>query len=98
MAMGFYIRYESILLSTFSLPGLMIFLIEGLLTCIIAAILFFLITDFPEQSTFLTKEEKEFIRERLRNDVGTSAIDEAVTLKDVGACLMDCNLVLSYVF
>ena len=54
-------------------------------------ILFFLITDFPEQSKFFPEEEMRFIKERLRQDVGESAIDEAVTLKDVGACIMDCK-------
>lgn len=91
MAMDFYIGYESMLLCTMPLPELMVSPIEGLLTCIIAAIFFFLITDFPEQSNFLTEEEKDFIRERLQQDVGTSAIDETVTLKDVGVCLIDCK-------
>ena len=91
MAMGFHIGYELLYTLALPLPDLIVFPIEGLLTCIIAAIFFFVIADFPEQSNYLTEEEKNFIRERLRQDVGTSAIDEAVTLRDVGVCLMDCK-------
>lgn len=60
------------------------------MTCIIALVFFFLIADFPEQSTFLSEEEKQFVNARLHQDVGNSAIDEKVTAKDIWDALKDC--------
>ena len=61
---------------------------------VIALTLFTQIADFPEQSTFLTEEEKEFVKARLQQDVGKSAIDEKFTLKDVLHALGDYRLIL----
>ncbi|KAF8427724.1 MFS general substrate transporter [Tirmania nivea] len=74
-----------------------VFILEGVLTMVIALTFFTLIADFPEQSTFLTEEEKEFVKARLRHDVGNSAIDEKVTLKDVLRALGDYRLFLGAV-
>jgi len=71
-----------------------VFILEGLLTCMISAILYFLITDFPEKSKFLTEEEKQFVKARLQDDMGTQIMDERVTFKDIWACLMDYRLTL----
>lgn len=64
---------------------------------VIALTNFTLIADFPEQSTFLTEEEKEFVKARLQQDVGKSAIDEKATLKDVLHALGDYRLILGAV-
>lgn len=61
---------------------------------VIALIFFFFIADFPEQATFLTKEEKEFVKARLQEDVGDSGIHEKVTMKDVWDALTDYRLII----
>jgi len=61
---------------------------------VISLTVFSLIPDFPEYSTFLTEEEKKFVKARLQQDVGKSAIGEKVTLKDVLHTLGDYRLVL----
>ena len=49
-----------------------IFILEGLLTAVLALISFFLIPDFPEDVKWLTAEEKLYMQERLlsRHDGG----------------------------
>ena len=43
-----------------------IFILEGILTVLVALVAFFTIYDFPETAKFLTKEEKEWVIHRLR--------------------------------
>ncbi|KAH8702563.1 putative MFS transporter [Talaromyces proteolyticus] len=59
-----------------------IFIIEGLLTIVIAVIAFWIIPDFPETVTWLNEEERSFIKAKLENDVGKSTHSRSITLKD----------------
>ncbi|KAL1756348.1 major facilitator superfamily domain-containing protein [Schizophyllum commune] len=59
-----------------------VFIIEGLVTAVVAIAWFFLLPDFPEESKFLTEEEKEWVRTRLSQDVGESEIEEKTTWRD----------------
>ena len=43
-----------------------IFILEGLLTVVVAGISFFILYDFPETATFLTEEERAWVVHRLR--------------------------------
>lgn len=43
-----------------------IFILEGLLTVIVAFLAFFVLHDFPETATFLTEEERAFVVYRLK--------------------------------
>ena len=45
-----------------------IFFIEGAMTCVAAIIAFFFLPPFPEQSKFLSEEEKDWLLKRLRDD------------------------------
>jgi len=45
-----------------------IFLIEGLMTTVIAFTAYFFMHDYPESSTFLTEDEREFIVHTIRDD------------------------------
>ncbi|KAL6877639.1 major facilitator superfamily domain-containing protein [Trichoderma longibrachiatum] len=49
-----------------------IFIIEGAITCTFAIIAAFLIVDWPQQTRYLTTEEKELLRRRLAADVDES--------------------------
>ncbi|KKA21914.1 hypothetical protein T310_4078 [Rasamsonia emersonii CBS 393.64] len=60
-----------------------VFIIEGLLTCVISFIWFFAIPDFPEEVKWLNEEEREFIKEKLARDVGKSAHHRSLTWRDV---------------
>ncbi|KAH8703055.1 MFS nicotinic acid transporter Tna1 [Talaromyces proteolyticus] len=44
-----------------------IFILEGLATVVVGFISFFVIHDFPETASFLTKDEREWVVARLRN-------------------------------
>jgi MFS family permease len=66
-----------------------IFIIEGLLTCVIAMALFFLIPDFPERARWVTEDERVYVKARLRADQGRSAADRKITARDVGRVYKD---------
>ncbi|KAI0647386.1 MFS general substrate transporter [Trametes meyenii] len=71
-----------------------IFIIEGLATCVVSAILFFAISDFPEEVAWLTKEEKEFVKARLYEDVGHSKRHEPLTPKSVLEVFKDWKIIV----
>ncbi|ETN46418.1 uncharacterized protein HMPREF1541_00602 [Cyphellophora europaea CBS 101466] len=50
-----------------------IFLLEGIVTCVVAAVLPWTLPDSPATASFLTPEERDFIARRLVQDSGTSA-------------------------
>ncbi|KAJ6003003.1 hypothetical protein N7451_005550 [Penicillium sp. IBT 35674x] len=52
-----------------------IFLIEGLLTCVVAIALKYFVVDWPETSKFLTEEERVLLSRRLTADVATAKMD-----------------------
>ncbi|KAL3462760.1 MFS transporter [Aspergillus heterothallicus] len=52
-----------------------VFIIESILTCVVAAGCFFVLPDFPEQATWLTDEERRALQKKLSRD--TSGIDSA---------------------
>ncbi|OJJ48844.1 hypothetical protein ASPZODRAFT_149834 [Penicilliopsis zonata CBS 506.65] len=60
-----------------------IFILEGTLTCIVSFIWFFVIPDFPEDVKWLTAEEREFLQAKLSKDVGKSAHDTKIGLREV---------------
>ena len=65
--------------------------LEGTLTCLVAILFFFLISDFPEEVKWLTPEEKQFVKDRLYADVGHSQSDEKLTFKSTLEVLKDCK-------
>ncbi|KAF2787424.1 MFS general substrate transporter [Melanomma pulvis-pyrius CBS 109.77] len=58
-----------------------IFILEGILTVVVAFIAFFTLHDFPETATFLTEEERAFIVYRLKYQ-GHQAGDEVKVAQD----------------
>lgn len=56
-----------------------------------AFLLYFIISDFPEEASWLTPEEKAFVKARLEDDVGRSGRDEKVNMKDVLRVVTDCE-------
>ena len=66
-----------------------IFIIEGLLTCVVSFLFFFVIPDFPENARFLSAGEKRFVQHRLEEDQGRAALDRKITVRDVGNVFKD---------
>ncbi|TVY78318.1 putative transporter [Lachnellula suecica] len=52
-----------------------IFIIEGLLTTVVAIGFKFIVVDWPETSSFLTTEERELLQKRLTRDTGEARMD-----------------------
>ena len=52
-----------------------IFIIEGVLTVVAAAVSKFLIVDWPETSKFLTEDERKMLLCRLQRDVAEARMD-----------------------
>ncbi|PHH85360.1 hypothetical protein CDD83_542 [Cordyceps sp. RAO-2017] len=71
-----------------------IFLVEGAITVFTSFFFFFLLPDFPEDSSWLSPAERDFVAARLRLDQGRSAVERAVTLRDVAAVLSDHKVLL----
>ncbi|OGM50571.1 MFS transporter, partial [Aspergillus bombycis] len=69
-----------------------VFIIEGVLTCVVAIICYFLVTDFPEDAKWLTDEEREFVREKLAADTGKAAPDAQLSLRDVLGVFKDYKI------
>ncbi len=72
------------------------FLVEGAATVLVSFILYFTISDFPEEAKWLSQEEKEFVKARLYEDVGESRRDEPLTVKSVLAVFKDCTYALAF--
>lgn len=71
-----------------------IFILEGGFTFLAACALWFLLPDFPEESTWLSSEEKDYVAARLRIDQGPSARDRRITLADVGGVFKDYKVII----
>lgn len=71
-----------------------IFIIEGGLTVFVSFFFFFLLPSFPEESKWLTKDEKAYVTARLHADQGRSAVERKITLKDVGNIFKDYKVVV----
>lgn len=68
-----------------------VFIIEGLITCVVAIIFFFLLPGFPEDAKWLTEEEREFMRVKLAKDTGGAGHHAKIGLRDVLDVFKDCR-------
>ncbi|THV07658.1 MFS general substrate transporter [Dendrothele bispora CBS 962.96] len=66
-----------------------IFIIEGLLTIVIALFSYWVIQDFPESAKFISEEERVFIIRRLQEDMRLSAAGENYKKKYIWQSLAD---------
>ncbi|KAJ5263564.1 hypothetical protein N7478_011169 [Penicillium angulare] len=71
-----------------------VFIIEGCITCVAAFILFFCMPDFPEDSKWLTDEEREFVQAKLAKDVGKSAHHVNIGLRQVLDVFKDYKIII----
>ena len=54
-----------------------VFILEGILTCVASIALFYCISNFPENATWLKDEEREFVERRLVADQGDSGFQHS---------------------
>lgn len=59
-----------------------LFILEGLLTIVLAVIWFWMLPDFPETVSWLTEEERSFLKVKLEKDVGKSAHSQTISFRD----------------
>lgn len=71
-----------------------LFVVEGIVTCLIGIVFFFVMPNFPEDTKWLTDEEREYVKARLEAEQGNSGIDLAVRPRDVWDALRDPKIVL----
>ena len=65
------------------------------MTIALAFIVFFLISEFPEEAKWLSDDEKAFVKARLAEDMGDSQLDAQYTWRDVIGVLKDPKVILS---
>lgn len=58
-----------------------IFILEGLLSIVVAAAAFFLVSDFPEEATWLSQRERDFVLQWTQSD--NTASEESVSFRDI---------------
>ncbi|EQL00814.1 major facilitator superfamily transporter [Ophiocordyceps sinensis CO18] len=71
-----------------------IFIVEGAITVLASLFFFFLLPDFPEDSAWLSADEKEYVAARLRLDQGGAGPERSVSLRDVVEVLSDYRVLL----
>lgn len=72
-----------------------IFILEGCATVLFAVIFFFTLPNFPEESKWLSEEEKAYVAARLRADQGRSARERTITGSDVARVLKDYKVLVA---
>lgn len=70
-----------------------IFILEGALTVFASFFFYFLLPNFPEDVKWLDKEEREYVKARLEADVGRSAAERPITIRDVGNFFKDYKVI-----
>ncbi|KXJ97459.1 major facilitator superfamily domain-containing protein [Microdochium bolleyi] len=71
-----------------------IFILEGVLTCLVAFIFYPFFPTFPEEATFLTEEERAYVKLRLQRDTGNSAAERKTSFRDVLTVMKDYRIYL----
>ncbi|RYP59035.1 hypothetical protein DL771_011028 [Monosporascus sp. 5C6A] len=66
-----------------------IFILEGILTCAVALLFFFIFPSFPEQAQWLNEEERAYVKARLQADTGRNAAERKVSFRDFLTVMKD---------
>ncbi|GAB1320787.1 High-affinity nicotinic acid transporter [Madurella fahalii] len=69
-----------------------IFILEGCVTVLVGLVFLFTFPSFPEQSTWLRDDEREFVKARLRADQGNSGAERRITPRDVITVMSDYKI------
>lgn len=66
-----------------------IFILEGILTCVVALVFFVIFPSFPEEAKWLKEDERAYIKARLQADQGHNAAERKITFHDVVTVMKD---------
>lgn len=72
-----------------------IFILEGAVTIVAAFIFYFLLPEFPEESKWLSEEEKAYLTSRLRAEQGASSHEAKISWFDVKGMFTDIKMYAS---
>ena len=64
---------------------------EGVFTCVVGVLFYFIISDFPEEALWLTQEKRDFVKARLHEDVGASHRHKPLSVKDTLNIIKECK-------
>ncbi|KAL2047243.1 hypothetical protein N7G274_001262 [Stereocaulon virgatum] len=70
-----------------------VFMLEGLLSCILSIAAFFLIANFPEHANWLSEDERAFVVARLAADEGSSGVDERISWQGILETFKDWKMI-----
>ncbi|KAI0333567.1 major facilitator protein [Cubamyces sp. BRFM 1775] len=73
--------------------GLVVAIVEGILTAVGAALAYLVLPDFPEDAGWLASDEKEYVKARLYEDVGHSRSHDPLTIKSALAVFKDVKII-----
>ncbi|KAK2629871.1 hypothetical protein QTJ16_000691 [Diplocarpon rosae] len=71
-----------------------IFILEGVLTCVVALAAYFTLPSFPEDAKWLCDSERAYVKARLQADQGRSAAERKIMLRDVRRVFKDFKVIL----
>jgi len=71
-----------------------IFILEGLLTCVVAFIFYPYFPEFPEQAKFLKEDEREYVKLRLQADTGKNGAERKTSFRDFFTVMKDYRIYL----
>ncbi|KAI1813884.1 MFS general substrate transporter [Poronia punctata] len=66
-----------------------IFILEGVITAVVAIIFFFTFPSFPEEAKWLNEEERTFVKARLQAEQGNNGAERKITFHDVVTVMKD---------
>ncbi|KAK4216691.1 major facilitator superfamily domain-containing protein [Rhypophila decipiens] len=69
-----------------------IFILEGVVTVLFGILFLFTFPSFPEEATWLTEDERAYVKARLEADQGKNAAERKITFKDVKSVLSDVKV------
>ena len=69
------------------------FILEGCLTCAVAVVAYFAVTNFPEFATWLSDEERAFVIARLAVDQGDSGVEEKIIAQSFVRAFSDWTMI-----
>ncbi|OSC99289.1 MFS general substrate transporter [Trametes coccinea BRFM310] len=72
-----------------------IFIIEGLITIVVAIVAFFVLVDFPHTATFLTPAERAYVVHRKKYDNSSVGEEEHFEMKHLWETLLDWKVIVS---
>lgn len=70
-----------------------VFILEGILACVLSVFAFFVVADFPETAKWLDNHERKFTIGRLAADEGKSKIEDSITWQGVLGTFKDWKMI-----